>query len=153
VYIVHPVHQQVQNSCCATLAATPAATYQLVHALIQRHAALLLLLVFTTAQVLDVSNNRISKVEHLQGLTQLQDLWLNDNQIPSLEGLEDALSDQRDSLTTIYLENNPAASAADYKQRMLAMFPGLIQLDADDLDLQHSSSGQPGKQQTAADGV
>jgi protein phosphatase 1 regulatory subunit 7 len=101
-------------------------------------------------QVLDVSNNRITRVEHLQGLTQLQDLWLNDNNIPSLEGLEDALSDQRDSLTTIYLENNPAASAADYKQRMLAMFPHLIQLDADDLDLQHSSSGQPGKQQAAA---
>jgi protein phosphatase 1 regulatory subunit 7 len=45
-------------------------------------------------QVLDVSNNRISKVEHLQGLTQLEDLWLNDNQIPSLEGIEEALQDQ-----------------------------------------------------------
>lgn len=94
-------------------------------------------------QVLDVSNNRISKVEHLHGLTQLQDLWLNDNQIPSLDGLEEELSDQKDSLTTIYLENNPAATAADYKQRMLAMFPHLIQLDADDLDLQQGS-GQAG---------
>jgi hypothetical protein len=45
-------------------------------------------------QVLDVSNNRVSKVEHLQGLTQLEDLWLNDNQIPSLEGIEEALKDQ-----------------------------------------------------------
>jgi protein phosphatase 1 regulatory subunit 7 len=90
-------------------------------------------------QVLDVSNNRISKVEYLQGLTQLQDLWLNDNQIPSLEGVEDALLDQKDSLTTIYLENNPAAAAPDYKQRILALFPGLIQLDADDLDVQHSN--------------
>lgn len=89
-------------------------------------------------QVLDVSNNRISKVENLQGLTQLQDLWLNDNKIPSLEGIEDALSDQRDSLTTIYLDNNPAATASDYKQRILALFPNLIQLDADDLDLQQS---------------
>jgi Leucine-rich repeat (LRR) protein len=94
------------------------------------------------AQVLDVSNNRISKVEHLQGLSQLQDLWLNDNQIPSLEGIEDALSDQRDSLTTIYLENNPAAAAADYKQRMLALFPHLVQLDADDLDLKQQQQQQ-----------
>lgn len=100
-------------------------------------------------QVLDVSNNRISKVEHLQGLTQLQDLWLNDNQIPNLEGIEDALSDQKDSLTTIYLEHNPAAAASDYKQRILAMFPRLIQLDADDLDLQQSN-GQAGSK---ADGM
>lgn len=100
-------------------------------------------------QVLDVSNNRISKVEHLQGLTQLQDLWLNDNQIPSLEGIEDALSDQKDSLTTIYLENNPAAAAADYKQRILALFLNLTQLDADDLDLQQANVQAGSK----ADGV
>lgn len=94
---------------------------------------------------MDVSNNRITKVEHLQGLTQLQDLWLNDNQIESLEGVEEALADQQGSLTTIYLDNNPAAAAADYKQRMLALFPRLIQLDADDLDLQSTSgNGQQG---------
>lgn len=81
-------------------------------------------------QVLDVSNNRISKVENLQGLTQLEDLWLNDNQIPSLDGLEEALADQRESLTTIYLENNAAAAAPDYKQRLLNLLPNLVQLDA-----------------------
>jgi hypothetical protein len=41
-----------------------------------------------------VSNNRLSKVDHLQGLTQLEDLWVNDNQIPSLEGIDEALQDQ-----------------------------------------------------------
>jgi protein phosphatase 1 regulatory subunit 7 len=103
-------------------------------------------------QVLDVSNNRISRVEHLQGLTQLQDLWLNNNQIPSLEGIEDALSDQRDSLTTIYLDNNPAAAAPDYKQRILVLFPNLIQLDADDLDLQQTAQGNGGAHAAAAAG-
>lgn len=98
-----------------------------------------------------MSNNRISKVEHLQGLSHLQDLWLNDNQIPSLEGIEDALSDQRDSLTTIYLENNPAAAATDYKQRMLVLFPHLIQLDADDLDLKQLQLKQQQQQQQKQD--
>jgi hypothetical protein len=37
---------------------------------------------------------------------------------------------QVESLTTIYLENNPAAAAPDYKQRMLALLPKLQQLDA-----------------------
>lgn len=37
---------------------------------------------------------------------------------------------QVDSLTTIYLEHNPAAAAPDYKQRLLALLPKLQQLDA-----------------------
>eukprot|EP00879_Flechtneria_rotunda_P007063 GHRR01007413.1.p1 GENE.GHRR01007413.1~~GHRR01007413.1.p1 ORF type:complete len:170 (+),score=37.36 GHRR01007413.1:699-1208(+) len=82
-------------------------------------------------RVLDVSNNRISKIENLQGLTQLEDLWLNDNRIPSLDGLEEALQDQRESLTTIYLENNPAAAAFDYKKQLLKLLPNLEQLDTD----------------------
>jgi hypothetical protein len=62
---------------------------------------------------------------------QLEDLWLNDNQIASLDGLEEALISQRHSLTTIYMENNPAAKAADYKTRMLQLLPNLSQLDSD----------------------
>jgi hypothetical protein len=85
--------------------------------------------------VLDVSNNRLSKVEHLGRLSQLQDLWLNDNALPTLDGLQDALSGQRHSLTTIYLENNPAAAAPDYKARVLDWFPHLAQLDADVLEV------------------
>lgn len=90
-------------------------------------------------RVLDVSNNRISKVEHLQGLSQLEDLWLNDNQMPSLDGIEEALKDQVDSLTTIYLEHNPAAAAPDYKQRLLALLPKLQQLDANVLPEQEQT--------------
>jgi hypothetical protein len=37
---------------------------------------------------------------------------------------------QVESLTTIYLENNPAAAAPDYKQRLLRLLPKLQQLDA-----------------------
>lgn len=37
----------------------------------------------------------------------LEDLWLNDNQIESLEGISEAVVGSREKLTTIYLENNP----------------------------------------------
>eukprot|EP00951_Prasinocladus_malaysianus_P021198 scaffold174824_cov22-Prasinocladus_malaysianus.AAC.1 len=37
----------------------------------------------------------------------LTDLWLNDNQIPSFDGLDEALRNQRTTLTCIYLERNP----------------------------------------------
>jgi hypothetical protein len=35
---------------------------------------------------------------------------LNDNQIPSLDGIEAALAGSREKLTTIYLERNPCVS-------------------------------------------
>jgi protein phosphatase 1 regulatory subunit 7 len=37
----------------------------------------------------------------------LEDLWLNDNQIESLEDLAEAVAGSREKLATIYLENNP----------------------------------------------
>ncbi|PHT50578.1 hypothetical protein CQW23_10325 [Capsicum baccatum] len=37
----------------------------------------------------------------------LEDLWLNDNNIASLEGLAEAITGAREKLTTIYLERNP----------------------------------------------
>jgi hypothetical protein len=39
--------------------------------------------------------------------SRLEDLWLNDNQIASLEGIETLLQGCMDCLTTIYLERNP----------------------------------------------
>ena len=35
--------------------------------------------------MLDVSNNRLTRVEGLETLSQLQDLWLNDNQVTQIE--------------------------------------------------------------------
>lgn len=40
-------------------------------------------------------------------LSRLEDLWLNDNQISSLEGIETLLQGCKDCLSTIYLERNP----------------------------------------------
>jgi hypothetical protein len=40
----------------------------------------------------------------------MEDLWLNDNQIISLDGVENAVSGSRETLTTIYLERNPCVS-------------------------------------------
>lgn len=38
-----------------------------------------------------------------------------------------------ESLEVLYLRNNPAASAVDYRSRVLACCPKLIQLDEDDV--------------------
>lgn len=83
-------------------------------------------------RVLDVSSNKITLVDDIVNLTKylystdnllygfalvdslphiiycrLEDLWLNDNQIASLEGIAEAVTGSKEKLTTIYLENNP----------------------------------------------
>ena len=45
--------------------------------------------------------------EHVCLPSRLEDLWLNDNQIASLEGIETLLQGCMDCLSTIYLERNP----------------------------------------------
>ena len=37
----------------------------------------------------------------------LEDLWLNDNQIESIEGMAEDVIGSREKLATIYLEKNP----------------------------------------------
>jgi protein phosphatase 1 regulatory subunit 7 len=69
-------------------------------------------------------------VQSLEALTQLEDLWLNDNQIQGLEQVEQALQPVSGSLAVIYLENNPAAAEPQYKERIRALLPKLEQLDS-----------------------
>ncbi len=64
-------------------------------------------------RMLDVSSNMLTAIEPgaLAGNTQLEDLWLNDNQLPAIDAaLDRALEPVRHSLTCIYLEGNPAVS-------------------------------------------
>lgn len=87
--------------------------------------------------ILDVSNNKLTSVNGIENLTmyvfylvvtvrlmlfclsylilpyngilvyRLEDLWLNDNSIDSVEGIAEVVAGSREKLTTIYLENNP----------------------------------------------
>ncbi|KAM3241540.1 hypothetical protein ACQJBY_054431 [Aegilops geniculata] len=82
-------------------------------------------------RVLDVSSNKLTAIEDIEPLTRLEDLWLNDNQIPSLSGIESALSGSREKLTTIYLETNPCAKTPNYSSTLKEMFPNLEQIDSD----------------------
>ena len=40
----------------------------------------------------------------------LEDLWVNDNNIASLDEFMEAIADQRGCLVTLYLERNPCVS-------------------------------------------
>ncbi|KAF9596197.1 hypothetical protein IFM89_007879 [Coptis chinensis] len=53
----------------------------------------------------------------------LEDLWMNDNQIASLEGLDLAFAGSRDKLTTIYVEHNPFANFPNSTKTTRRVFP------------------------------
>lgn len=85
-------------------------------------------------RVLDVASNKLTEINEISNLTRcekrkpciihpcrfvtflnspgylgsrLEDLWLNDNQIRTLDKLDEAVAGFRENLTTIYLERNP----------------------------------------------
>ena len=87
-------------------------------------------------ETLDVSNNAVTSVDHACSLPCLKDLWLNDNSLKELESLLVSLSGLTETLTCIYLGNNPAASelaSTAFKQRLRSMLPLLEQLDSESL--------------------
>lgn len=81
-------------------------------------------------EILDLSNNRIAKIEGMQGLQRLKDLWLNDNLIQSLATLEQDLGPQRDTLVCVYLEGNPGAADTEYKQLLRQVLTNVEQIDS-----------------------
>uniref|UniRef100_A0A2P2KAZ9 Protein phosphatase 1 regulatory subunit pprA-like n=1 Tax=Rhizophora mucronata TaxID=61149 RepID=A0A2P2KAZ9_RHIMU len=81
-------------------------------------------------RVLDVSSNKLTSINDIQNLTQLEDLWLNDNRIESLEGIVEAVAGSRQTITTIYFENNPCAKSPSYTGTLRRVFPNIQQIDS-----------------------
>lgn len=63
----------------------------------------------------------------------LEDLWLNDNRIQDADLLGRDLASQMQSLTCIYLSENPIAKelGSRYKAWLREILPRLQQVDAD----------------------
>jgi protein phosphatase 1 regulatory subunit 7 len=100
----------------------------------------------TLLRVLDVSSNRLERIGGggggegaaagpLSTQAALEDLWLNDNAIADFSSLRDDLVACARTLTTVYLDGNPAARAwrseGRYRHELCALLPSLEQLDSD----------------------
>ncbi|KAL8442275.1 hypothetical protein Emag_006550 [Eimeria magna] len=84
----------------------------------------------TELTVLDLGCNRVEEVEAVAPLSKLQDLWLNDNKLDTIEKCC-CLKDLPE-LETLYLERNPlqANLGPGYRQAVTDVLPRLSQLDA-----------------------
>ena len=86
----------------------------------------------TELEVLDASNNAVESIQACDELSKLKDMWLNDNQIEDKNALLSSLSLHRESLTCLYLSNNPAFQNINgTKAVILSVLPRLEQLDSD----------------------
>ncbi|CDJ50323.1 hypothetical protein, conserved [Eimeria brunetti] len=96
--------------------------------------------------VLDLCCNRIDDVEAIASLSQLHDLWLNDNKLATVEKIR--CLQQLAALDTLYLERNPlqASLGPGYRQAVTDLLPRLSQLDALSINssvhiIQHKGDG------------
>lgn len=81
-------------------------------------------------RVLDVGANEIEHLENVAHLHELEEFWINNNKLESLEELTQ-LTDAT-KLQTIYLEGNPLASDPSYEAEVLRILPpSLNQLNAE----------------------
>ena len=71
--------------------------------------------------------NKVIKLENLEHLTELKDLWMNWNNLEDTDENKGYL--RRLSLTTIYLADNPMSMHDDYQQMLTEAIPTLTQID------------------------
>lgn len=82
-------------------------------------------------RVLDISNNKIEKLEYINQNTELQELWASYNQLSDFENVEKECKNMK-KLVTIYLEGNPLqkANAPTYRNKIRLILPWIKQIDA-----------------------
>lgn len=92
-------------------------------------------------RVLDFSNNRVTKLEGLAHLTQLEEVWASSNGLSSFEEVERELRD-KEKLETVYFEGNPLQlkTPALYRNKIRLALPQIKQIDASKFLLRYSES-------------
>ncbi len=77
---------------------------------------------------LDLAGNAIARLAGMEALTDLGDLWLNDNAVDDWNELRHL--EHMKELGTVYLERNPIQKSADYRRKLKLALPSLTQIDA-----------------------
>ena len=81
-----------------------------------------------TLNTIDISSNGLESLDGIEAQSNLSELWMNGSKFSKFDELTPLLSLK--ALTCIYLEFSPIASDYEYRMRITAMLPSLVQLDA-----------------------
>ena len=77
---------------------------------------------------LDLSSNKVTSLEGLEGLRRLSELWMTANSLASYTSIE--ILTTLPELSCLYLEQSTLSAQPDYRDKVLSMLPNLTQLDA-----------------------
>ena len=81
-------------------------------------------------ETLDIAINEINTIENLEEMGTLEELWLNNNKIESLDNIN-TLS-HLPNLKTIYLDGNPIAKQTpNFKDLLRTKVPTLKEIDGE----------------------
>lgn len=81
--------------------------------------------------LLDLAMNKVTKLENIEHLSELRDLWINWNFLADSTENKEYLRQLQ--LTTIYLADNPMSMHDDYEQMLVSHMPSLTQIDGNQL--------------------
>lgn len=80
---------------------------------------------------LDLAHNPIETIGNgLTQLTNLTDVWLNSCKISNWKDVDSGLGSLNENLDTVYLEHNPIANEATYRNKLKLICKNLTQIDA-----------------------
>jgi len=85
--------------------------------------------VHSPLSTIDLSCNKTKDIDTLAACVTLEEIWMTDCMVATLDEL--TVLKALPKLTCLYLEHSPIAKIADYRHQIKAMFPDLLQLDAD----------------------
>ena len=79
-------------------------------------------------ETLDLALNRIKSIENVGHMKELQEFWVNNNQISAWKCLDQLKGNLK--LETVYLEKNPIATDVQYRKKIMLSIPWIKKIDA-----------------------
>lgn len=78
---------------------------------------------------MDISSNKISRLENISHLSRLTEFWASDNNLSVFQEVESELK-SISTLQTVYFEGNPLATQSSYRLKIKMTLPQVTQIDA-----------------------
>jgi len=82
----------------------------------------------SSLHTIDLSSNPIESITGVEHIHTLEELWMTSTQLKTMEDLTPLVA--LPALSCVYLEHSPLAQMQGYHEKLQALIPTLVQIDA-----------------------